>query len=758
MNNKFLTLIMALCFVSAALAGCTSNEADDDSDDTVETTTVKIGFLNPLTGPLAQDAAGFTYGATEAITDLNAMQSDVSFELVEADSGCDGTAAAAAAQTVLDSNVVAVAGAACSGASMAANAVLSAAGVPMISYASTNPGLSDATAYPNFYRVVPSDAIQGPAAAAMVASADVEDLAILHMTNDYGSGFADAIEGAWEGDLCAKIGYAETATDLSSEISQIADAGCEAVFMVSYVTDAALIINEVSAQDLDIMMFSGDGPAGEGLLEELTDDAAADGLAVTAPAAGTSYGDFEARYDSSGVGSIKQYVLTAYDAVSIIGKAYVADSTDMDASIRSVGTNYEGASGLHTFLANGDVGGAGYDICFYSADASDDGEYGCHGSWTVADGVSYDWGDEGTTVKLGFMNPITGPLAQDAAGFTYGAEQGIADLNAMGGFWGYSFELVEVDSGCDGTVASAAAQTLVDSGVWASGGAACSGASMAANSVLSAAGVPMISYASTNPGLSNASAYPDFFRIVPSDAIQGPAAADMMAAMGVSNPAVLHMTNDYGSGFADAIEGAWDGDLCEKIGYTETQTAFTSEITQIANSGCDAVFMVSYVTDAALILDEISTQALDIMLFSGDGPAGLGLLEELSDDMAADGLYVTSPRAGSSFGDFEARYDASGVGSIKAYVLTSYDSIMMLGEAAVICTMMADEGMDLTPSECIGFVGDEYEGASGLHTFLENGDVGGAGYDICGYSATGADDGAYTCTKYWTATDGVQDA
>ena len=758
MNNKFLTLIMALCFVSAALAGCTSNEADDDSDDTVETTTVKIGFLNPLTGPLAQDAAGFTYGATEAITDLNAMQSDITFELVEADSGCDGTAAAAAAQTVLDSNVVAVAGAACSGASMAANAVLSAAGVPMISYASTNPGLSDATAYPNFYRVVPSDAIQGPAAAAMMVSADVEDLAILHMTNDYGSGFADAIEGAWEGDLCAKIGYAETATDLSSEVSQIADAGCEAVFMVSYVTDAALIINEVSAQDLDIMMFSGDGPAGEGLLEELTDDAAADGLAVTAPAAGTSYGDFEARYDSSGVGSIKQYVLTAYDAVSIIGKAYVADSADMDASIRSVGTGYEGASGLHTFLANGDVGGAGYDICFYSADASDDGEYGCHGGWTVADGVSYDWGDEGTNVKLGFMNPITGPLAQDAAGFTYGAEQGIADLNAMGGFWGYSFELVEVDSGCDGTVASAAAQTLVDSGVWASGGAACSGASMAANSVLSAAGVPMISYASTNPGLSNASAYPDFFRIVPSDAIQGPAAADMMAAMGVNNPAVLHMTNDYGSGFADAIEGAWDGDLCQKIGYSETQTSFATEISQIANAGCDAVFMVSYVTDAALILDEVSTQGLDIMLFSGDGPAGLGLLEELSDDMAADGLYVTSPRAGTSFGDFEARYDASGVGSIKAYVLTSYDSIMMLGEAAAICTMMADEGMTMTPSECIAMVGDEYEGASGLHTFLDNGDVGGAGYDICGYSATDSDDGAYTCTKYWTATDGVQDA
>ena len=758
MNNKFLTLLLALSFASAALAGCTSNEDDTDDDTTTTVETVKIGFLNPLTGPLAQDAAGFTYGATEAITDLNAMQSNIVFELVEADSGCDGTVGAAAAQTVLDANVVAVAGAACSGASMAANAVLSAAGVNMISYASTNPGLSDATAYPNFFRVVPSDAIQGPAAAAMMVSADVEAPALLHMTNDYGSGFADAIEGAWEGDLCAKIGYAETATDLSAEISQIADAECDAVFMVSYVTDAALIINEISAQDLDLMMFSGDGPAGEGLLEELTDDMAADGLAVTAPAAGTSFGDFEARYDASDVGSIKQYVLTAYDAVSIIGKAYIADSTDMDASIRSVGTNYEGASGLHTFLANGDVGGAGYDICFYSAEAAADGEYGCHGSWDIANGVSYDWGDEGTTIKLGFMNPLTGPLAQDAAGFTYGAEQGIADLNAMGGFWGFSFELVEVDSGCDGTVAASAAQTLVDSGVWASGGAACSGASMAANSVLSAAGVPMISYASTNPGLSNASAYPDFFRIVPSDAIQGPAAADMMAAMGVTNPAVLHMTNDYGSGLADAIEGAWEGDLCAKIGYSETTTDVSNEITELESLDCDAVFMVSYVNDGALILEAIAGSTLSVSVFSGDGPAGLGLLEELTDDMVADGLYVTSPRAGTSFGDFEARYDASGVGSIKAYVLTSYDSIMMLGQAAAICTMMADEGIELTPSDCISFVGDEYEGASGLHTFLENGDVGGDGYDICGYSATGSDDGVYECTKYWTVEDGVQDA
>ena len=744
MNKKILTALLALTFMSAALAGCTSN--DEDTDDDTASGVVKIGFLNPATGPLAQDAAGFEYGALQAVIDLNAAQTDTVFEAVVADSGCDGTVGAAAAQSLVDANVVAVAGAACSGASMAANAVLSAAGIPMISYASTNPSLSDPSAYPNFFRVVPSDAIQGPAAAAMMVDAQATNPAILHMTNDYGSGFADAIESAWTGDVCAKIGYAETATSVASEVTQIANAGCDSIFMVSYVTDAAMILNEVASQNISAMLFSGDGPAGEGLLVELSDDTVASNLKVTAPRAGSSFGDFEARYDAAGIPSIKQYVLTSYDAVSIIGKAYNTDSADMDASIRAVGTGYEGASGLHTFLASGDVGGAGYDICTYTATDASDGAYACNAYWTVADGVT----TPKTVIKLGFMNPLTGPLAQDAAGFQYGAQQAIVDLNAAYGAMGYEYQLIEVDSACDGTAAAAAAQTLIDSGVVAVGGAACSGATMAANAVLSAAGIPMISYASTNPSLSNASAYPDFFRIVPSDAIQGPAAAAMMEAMGATNPAIIHMTNDYGSGFADAIEDAWNGTLCQKIGYAETATSVASEITQIADAGCDSIFMVSYVTDAAMILNEVAAQGVTAMLFSGDGPAGEGLLTELSDDSVAHDLYVTTPRAGSSFGDFEARYDASNISSIKAYVLTSYDSIMMLGESA-----MHEDGANMATH--IQMVGTGYEGASGNHTFLANGDVGGAGYDICGYAAAGAADGTFTCTKFWTVADGVQD-
>jgi ABC-type amino acid transport substrate-binding protein len=163
-----------------------------------------------------------------------------------------------------------------------------------------------------------------------------------------------------------------------------------------------------------------------------------------------------------------------------------------------------------------------------------------------------------TTTKIGLLNPLTGPIAVYAPPFTVAAQMAIADLNAAAASVGVdmTFELVEADSGCSGDVASGAAQSLVDAGVVGVAGAACSGASMAANAVLNAAGVVQVSYASTNPGLSDASAYPGFWRVVPSDAIQGPAMSDMVGAAGGTNPALIHMTNDYGSGLADACEDA----------------------------------------------------------------------------------------------------------------------------------------------------------------------------------------------------------
>ena len=121
----------------------------------------------------------------------------------------------------------------------------------------------------------------------------------------------------------------------------------------------------------------------------MADNATATNLTVSAPRAGVTAGDFEARYDAkaSEIGSIKTYVLTTYDATMIIGEAATMTGAIND-NIKSVGTNFAGSSGVITFLDNGDVGGAGYDICTYSGDPSDaNNGYNCSKYWTVADGV-----------------------------------------------------------------------------------------------------------------------------------------------------------------------------------------------------------------------------------------------------------------------------------------------------------------------------------------------------------------------------------
>ena len=166
--------------------------------------TVKIGFLNDATGPIAVYAAGFVASTQIALGMANTIgwNNMVQFEIVYQDSGCDGTTAATAAQTLIDAGVVGVVGAACSGASMGANAVLAAAGIPQISYASTSPALTDATAYPDFFRVVPSDALQGQALSAVVKADAPADgtVGLVHMTNDYGAGLADSFTAAFTED------------------------------------------------------------------------------------------------------------------------------------------------------------------------------------------------------------------------------------------------------------------------------------------------------------------------------------------------------------------------------------------------------------------------------------------------------------------------------------------------------------------------------------------------------------------------------
>ncbi|RCH73158.1 MAG: hypothetical protein DBX07_06590 [Candidatus Poseidoniales archaeon] len=725
----------------------------------VEDKVIKIGFLNDATGPISVYAEAFTYAANAA-GDMLSMSDGYAFEIVEADSGCSGDLGGAAAQTLVDSGVVAVAGAACSGASIAANAVLSAAGIPQVSYASTSPALSDATAYPDFYRVVPSDAIQGDAMADMVAASGVTSPALIHMTNAYGSGLADSFESYWTdmgNTLCTKLGYEETATDFAAAVQAVMDSGCDSAVLASYSADGAMIIETMAVMGATIPTFGADGIAGESALNDYTNTAAANGVQVTYPrAASGGSGSFGTMCAADAVCGSGIYTLEAYDAVMMIGHAaMMEDGENMASHLDMVGVDYEGESGTLTFLDNGDVGGSGYDVCTFNHVPTYGDYYNCDMMWTAAGGLEAA-PFMGATVKIGFLNDATGPIATYAAGFVAASQIALGIANTIGWNSMVQFEIVYADSGCSGDMGSTAAQALVDAGVVGVVGAACSGASMAANAVLSAAGIPQVSYASTSPALSDATAYPDFFRVVPSDALQGQALSAVVQADSPADGTVglVHMTNAYGSGLADAFTADFEAaghTLCTTIGYEETMTDFSAAVQSMVDNGCTSAVLVSYAADGGMIIDEMNSQSWSGQVYGGDGIAEEGLATEATSSV--NGVIATKPASASTGAvgyAFAALCAQSADCTGGIYTAEAFDGVVLVALAAF--AQMASPGATL--SQVMMATGQGLAGASGDISFMANGDVPGAGYCVGDFTED-ADGVSFDCNRSWDPANGM---
>ena len=722
--------------------------------------TIKIGALYDSTGPIANFAPGFEFAVAQAISDLNAMSGDYTFEVVTGDTGCDGTTAGASAQTLLDSGVVGVAGAACSGASIGANAVLSPAGIPMVSFASTSPALSDATSHPDFFRVVPSDAIQGEAMADMVAASGATSVALIHMVNAYGAGLADSFKTNWEAagnTVCTQSGYDETATsDYSSIVQSVSDAtGCDAVVLVSYAADGAMIVEAMAVASIGLPTFGADGIAGVAALDSYTDAAASNGIQTTKPrAAAESLSDFPARCTADTGCAAGIFTSEAYDAVMIIGEAYKhGNGADMSTHVKMVGTDYAGASGSHTFLDNGDVGGSGYDVCTFHHVPTYGQYFNCDRMWTAAGGLAaVPWA--GATLKIGFMGDASSPAIGDFwVPFQAAAGVGMSIANIIAYNQGVQFELVFGDTACDGTTAATAAQSLVDAGVIGVVGAACSGASMGANAVLSAAGIPMISYASTSPALSNATAYPDFFRVVPSDAGQGAALSDLLTANGETSVALIHMVNAYGAGLAESFKANWEAagnTLCTQIGYDEqTTTDYSAIIQGVLDNSCTSVVTVSYNSDGAMIINSLAANSYTGQIYGTDGIAEEAISNYTTSNDVLNGIIATKPASATPSMismTFDALCAATNPCGLGIFTKEAFDAVTIMAFSAF--TQLSNPGITLT--QAIAATGVGWAGASGDITFLANGDTPGSGYCVGVYTADSSGV-SFDCTQHWGA-------
>ena len=396
MNRNAVLLVVLALLSSTAIPMSVSAEGSESRDPP----TVKIGFLVPLTGPIAVYGPGFSAAGDIAENHINAMQSQYNFEIVVADSACDGSTASSAAHSLAAAGVVAVAGAACSGGSMGANSVLSTYGIPQVSYASTNPMLSDDSSYPGFMRVVPSDGQEGYALSHMLNQTNDSYPALIHMDNSYGNGVADSFTDAYgSSNICSTISYDATThsddDDFSDEVYSLFGDGCDSVVLVSYNIDGAALVHELRDWTFGGSIIGGSGITYVDWPDDFEYPNDVNGVQATrySQSTNTNLGTtFENECNADSDCSSGIYTAEAYDSIRVIAEAYVNSSlySSLEQAILGTGTNWEGASGYVTFLPNGDAVGNGWDLCEWASQS-----LSCTGLWTPepADSDGDGWTD-----------------------------------------------------------------------------------------------------------------------------------------------------------------------------------------------------------------------------------------------------------------------------------------------------------------------------------------------------------------------------
>ena len=371
----------------AALALPIAAQADD----------VKIGILGGLTGPIESLVPPIIESSKLAGVHVNAQGGILGGQKLVTpvgDTTCaDATAAANAADRLVNSeNVLAIAGALCSGATIsAANNAAIPGGVVMISPASTSPAISEMDDNDLVYRVAPSDAYQGKIMAKLLMSKGLDEIAIAYVNNDYGKGLADSIEANFKkqgGTVAAKEAHEEGKADYRGEVGSLASSGAPTLVIVAYGDGSGqtLLRQAIEAGDFE-QLVGAEGMLAVGILKNLeakdlegmivtkVGNPAVAGKDIFAPLAKAANLDVDAPFVTQGYDS-------AFLLALAIEKNGKAERAGLAAALRDVSSppgeiifpgewekalhllkdgqdiNYEGASGSHDFDERGDVPGA----------------------------------------------------------------------------------------------------------------------------------------------------------------------------------------------------------------------------------------------------------------------------------------------------------------------------------------------------------------------------------------------------------------
>ena len=329
-------------------------------------------------------------------------------------------------------------------------------------------------------------------------------------------------------------------------------------------------------------------------------------------------------------------------------------------------------------------------------------------------------GQAAAEIKIGVAGPMTGPVAQYGDMQFSGTRMAIERINAAGGVLGEQLVAVEMDDACDPKQAVTVANRMVNEGVSYVVGHLCSSSTQPASDIYYDEGILMVTPAATSPAITERG-YDTVFRTIGLDSMQGPAAADYIAAQNPERVAIVHDKQQYGEGIATAVRDTLESkgvDIAMFEGITAGDKDFSSLVTKIKQADVDYVYYGGYHPELGLILRQARQSDVDAVFMGPEGVGNDGITSIAGE--AAEGLLVTLPPAfdqKEENRDLAAAFAEKGEDPSGPFVLTSYAAVQVIAQGM-------EQAQSTDPFEVADALrAGSFETPIGTIEYAENGDM-----------------------------------
>ncbi len=359
MKRAFLASLTAA--FTLALAACNSGSS-----------TIKIGYVGPLTGDAASYGSDTLNAVTMHIDEINAAGgiNGKQIQLIAEDGRCNGADSASAAQKLVNvDKVVAILGGQCSSETLAIAPITEAAKIILFSAVSSSPDVTTAGDF--VFRDYPSDAYKGKVLAKLMSDQKLTKIAILSENTDFCQGIRSKTkENLASGSLLVFDEVVDPGTkDFRTLVTRLKDLKFDAL-VINGQSDAfnGALAKQAREQGLT-QKFFGTDTADSATMVTVAGKEALEGMEFinTSSTLGEGGADsfaakFRAKYGEPK--SNMSYATLTYDGAGVVAEAIGkvgTDSTAIRDYLYSL-TGYAGAAGTFHFDKNGDVVGIGYGV------------------------------------------------------------------------------------------------------------------------------------------------------------------------------------------------------------------------------------------------------------------------------------------------------------------------------------------------------------------------------------------------------------